>query len=271
MGKPSIFSRNYEEQMRRRRINIILILLIVIFASFFYIQYKLDKKGIKLINFKINTNKKTEQPIKSTQSEKKENKNTNSQTQQNNKEQLKQVTKEYVYTSPTQKNFKIKYMEENNQKKFIGVEVEGLIVDFDISLDGKKIVFDDKENQSIILYNIDGSNQDITIQKYVTRTSGFVFDKQKILLQKKDFIWSIKPHFTSDDKVVFLTRIPYYGTKRGLFLWYSNYNGINFSNLGELAINPDDIRYEGFDEKGALLINSSGKVYRLEKGSFRIK
>lgn len=271
MGKPSIFSRNYEEQMRRRRINIILIVLIIVFASFFYLQYKLDKKGIKLINFKINLNKKSEQPIKSTKKEKVEEKNTNTQTQQNNNEQKKQETKEYVYTSPTQKIFKIKYKDESGQKQFIGVEVEDLQVDFDISKDRTKIVFDDKENQNIIVYNIDGSNQDITIRKYVTRTSGFVFNKQKILSQKKDFIWSIKPHFTMDDKIVFLTRIPYYGSKRGLFLWYTNYNGTNFVNLGELAMTTEDIKYEGFDENGALLINSEGKVYRLEKGSFRLK
>lgn len=271
MGKPSIFSRNYEEQMRRRRINIILIVLIIVFASFFYLQYKLDKKGIKLINIKINSNKKIEQPIKNTQNQNREDKSANTQTQQNNNDKPKIETKEYVYTSPTQKIFKIKFNDENNQKKFVGVEAEGLQVDFDISQDGTKIVFDDKENQNIIVYNIDGSKQDVTIQKYVTRTSGFVFEKQKILSHKKDFIWSIKPHFTSDDKIVFLTRIPYYGSKRGLFLWYSNYNGMNFVNLGELAMTPEDIKYEGFDEKGALLINSQGKVYKLEKGSFRIK
>jgi len=272
LGRPSIFSRNYEEQMRRRRINITLIILILISAGFFYTKYHLNKRGITF-NFKqkISFFNKIKTPTKQKQEINEGIKNnTNDKIPENkqgkNKEQL---FKEYVYTSNTQRQFKVIYKEENGNKTFIEVKADGIDIDFDISKDKKSIVFDDKENQSIIVCDENGNFQDITLK--TLKVKEFVFVKDKVIKGNKEYIWAQKPHFTSDDRIVFLTRLPYYATKRGIFIWYADYNGINAKRIAELSYDINSIKFDGYDEKGGLRIISDEKVYILEVGSYRLR
>ncbi|WDC84486.1 hypothetical protein PL321_01480 [Caloramator sp. mosi_1] len=120
-------------------------------------------------------------------------------------------------------------------------------MDYDILKDGTKVVFDDKENQNIIVYSIDGTYQDITLK--TLKTSKYVFEKERILQRHKDYIWAERPHFTSDGKVVFLTKLPYNLTKRGIFIWFADYNGSGLVRIGELSYDINKIKYDGFDEK----------------------
>lgn len=271
MGRPSIFSRNYEEQMRRRRINITLIILILISAGFFYTKYHLNKRGITFnIKEKISFLNKIKVPKKQKEETNKEEKNNNNiNVPTNNENKKKEVLKEYIYTSDTQKKFRVVYKEENSNKVFIEVKTEGLAVDYDISTDGKKIVFDDKENQSIIVCDENGNFQDITIKSL--KVTNYVFVKDKVIQRNKEYIWAQKPHFTSDDRIVFLTRLPYYATKRGIFIWYADYNGKGAKRIAELSNDINNIKYDGYDEKGALRIISDEKVYILEKGNNKLR
>ncbi|MCX7694145.1 MAG: hypothetical protein N2Z71_00280 [Caloramator sp.] len=270
MGRPSIFSRNYEEQMRRRRLNIILIILIIVSAAFFYTKYQLNKRGINInIADKLSFLKKEQKDIKQDVNINKENKKEEIKDAPKEENKAVETLKEYIYTSNTNKQFKVIYKEENGVKKFIEVKADGINVDFDILKDGTKVVFDDKENQNIIVYSLDGTYEDITLK--TLKTSKYVFEKQKILQRHKDYIWAEKPHFTADGKVVFLTRLPYNLTKRGIFLWYASYNNTKLARLGELSYDIEKIRYDGFDENEGLRIISDDKTFILEKGKFKLK
>ncbi|MBZ4663081.1 MAG: hypothetical protein JG776_763 [Caloramator sp.] len=270
MGRPSIFSKNYEEQMRRRRINITLIILIIIFAAFFYTKYQLNKRGINInIADKFSFLKKQEKDIKQDVNINRENKKEEIKDTPKQENKVDETLKEYIYTSNSQRQFKVVYKDENGVKKFVEVKSEGFNVDFDILKDGTKVVFDDKENQNIIVYSIDGTYEDITLK--TLKTSKYTFEKDKVLQRQKDYIWAEKPHFTSDGKVVFLTKLPYNLTKRGIFIWYANYNGTRLVRLGELSYDINNIKYDGFDENEGLRIISDGKIFVLEKGKYKLK
>lgn len=275
MAKPSIFSSNYKQEMRRRRINITLLVLIVVLSGFFFIRYQFNKRGIDILNFKFEfkTNKQNQEYKKDKDIENIQNAKQEKVQKAEAKSEYENIIDydEYIYTSNTNRQFTIRYKEENGQRTFIDVISDGIEVDFDVSKDGKKIVFDDKENQNIIVFDIDGKEQDITIPLYKSKKSGVVLEKKEILGYNKDYIWAVKPHFTQDDKIVFLSRLPYNAQKRGIFLWYASYNGMDFKMIQELSFDINSIKYDGFDENGGLKIISDGKVYTLERGSFRLK
>ncbi|MEF9935634.1 MAG: hypothetical protein RR898_10295 [Clostridium sp.] len=259
MAKPSIFSRDYEQKMKRRKINIILFILLLVCMAFFGGLYYLKKNNISIMpdfisNIGSSLNNKEEKP-------KKEDK-----VESNVKEPVASVLV-YEYKAKDSTTLNIEYSKSEGKNEFKGIKglVEG--VDFSISKDKQKIVFVDKGDQSLILYNIDGTLRDITKESVSYKTGKKL--TRSILETKKDFIWNAMPQFTADGSIVYLSDMPNQRPGAGLTIWRVSPESPD-KHTKTLKV-PGDIaslKFEGFDEKGILKLNTvEGYLYISENGT----
>lgn len=264
MGKPSIFSSKYEQQMKRRRINIILIILILVSAVFFAGKYYLNKNDINIKLFKRN------EPVKQQVKEKTLNNNTdttkNTPTQKKDNTQNEQLFS-YEYKS-SKSLIKIEYAIKGNEKQF--VKLTGSSTSYDISLDKKYIVFDDAALNDIILADINGNFKNITKQFYKSYSTGQVYQKDAVLKVNPNYIWSLKPHFTNDNRIVYISQLPYFKRQGEFYLWSANLDGSNHRKIGLIGNDFNSIVYDGYDSEGNLRIKSSNNLCYLKKGAYFI-
>ncbi|MEG2893436.1 MAG: hypothetical protein RR840_08775 [Clostridium sp.] len=258
MAKPSIFSRDYEQKMKRRKINLILFLILLVCMAFFGGLYYLKKNNISLIP-KFITNmgsavKKEEKPKKE-------------EIPTSNKQENNVAVNQYEYKAKDLSTLGIEYTTISDKKEFKGIKglVEG--EDFSISNDKQKIVFVDKTDQSLILYNIDGTSKDIT-KENVTYKSGNKLNRS-ILETKKDFVWNAKPQFTSDGSIVYLSDMPNQKPGAGFTIWrVSPSSSEKHTKTLKVPGDITSLKFEGFDEKGRLKLNTvDGYIYISENGT----
>jgi hypothetical protein len=269
MGKPSIFSHDYDQRMKRRRINIILFILVIISASFFGAQYYLKEKNITLIEVKwpenifknkSDENKKdniTEQPPAV-----KEN------TQQAAPQQQNNVIQNYDYKALNGAVYKIEYTLTNGSKQIITLKENSGSVFYNISSDKSKIVFEDKASGHIILGDTEGKFIKISKDIYTTKSTGKVLTKEAILKANEWFIWSVKPCFTMDNKIVYISHLPYIKYNGELYVWMANIDGSGHRKIGALGKDLNSISYNGYDSGGNLIIKDGSKLYYINKGSY---
>ena len=267
MAKPSIFSRNYEQQMRRRRTNIILVVLIIICASYFGLRYYMDKNGITLFdikNIKQNSNvtptPKTNKPsgITPTPSA---GPNTAADT----------GNQHYEYALSDGRKCIVEYNTTGAAQGFTGIKVDGDDVSYSISGDKKYIVLEDVKSQNIVVGDLSGSFRIISSSSYKSKSTGVVINKAEILKSRPDYSWARKPHFTSDNRIVYISDLPYLKSQGGLYLWIISVNGGLSKMAGQLpATDISKISYGSYDSTGRLQIIANGSSYYLAPGSYKL-
>lgn len=256
MPRPSMFSRNYEKLMRRRRINITLIILIIISALFFGIRYYVQNSNTAFFD---DIFKKTEVGQKDTAP-----KTTPEPTAEPTvtpTEQPVQVNT-YEYTSSNGDVYKVSYETTGEGIAFTGIDSSYSDLGYDISQDKQYIVFEDRAQGDIMLMSADGKTTKINPSTYKSKSSGVVIRKEDMLAKIQNYVWSAKPHFTSDNKIVFLTDIPYTYDDGKLYMWTLSISGQLGSIIGEFE--TDDkaaVTYEGYREDGSLIISFNNKTY----------
>lgn len=279
MGKPSIFSKDYDKMMKRRKVNITLFILILIFAGFFGVRYYLNENNINIVlkmpwhNTKLKD--KSAEEKDADKEKKKDVSPPKSDSDEGTTVQPTQPadnieTKYYEYTNTSGKLIKIQYNESSLGNEIIGIQSEGEEVFSDISIDKKKIVFEDKNNGSIILTDSSGLSKKISPDSYKSKSAGVVIKRDTVLKNNPSYVWAAKPHFTSDGGVVFITQLPYLkGTD--LYLWYIRPEGssrmiekLNSSDMNKIA-------YDGYGENGELKVNVDGAMYYFVPGEFSLK
>lgn len=227
MGKPSIFSKDYEKKMKRRRLKIIGIVcaILIIFLGIFY-QVKLKDMDFNQIVYNLQAwvnsgNTTGENEIKS-------------EPQADNQEVAKEKATEKVSESKEEKvsfsllnNEQVDFQvnDDNGNKKF--KSIIGEKYQYDISPNGKEAVIVDK-NQNMFLLNVDGNVKNITKEQYVSKR-GEKYPKN-VMIQKekdngKDYIWGMNPKFIDDNTIVYKSNLPYFGSAaQNQYLWILNLN-----------------------------------------------
>jgi hypothetical protein len=279
MKRPSIFSSTYKEDMRRRRINIFLIILIIISASYFGARYYIEKNNIKFLeNIKIakffQFRKSGNEPVKEAP------KDGNEGTEQNKPEEQPkdQIPTEnppkeeiqsafYDYSTSNGSIVKIEYVTTDSGKEIKGLKDDTTGAAYDISIDKQSIVFEDKAAQEIILCDINGNFKNITLKKYVSKTTGSTLDKEYTIKNKTWYVWSQRPHFTMDGRVVYISHLPYARGGENLYLWVVNTDGTGHKKVGDLSANMGGISYEGYTEDGRLKIKDGETLYYFAQGA----
>jgi hypothetical protein len=269
MAKPSIFSRNYEQQMKRRRINMILFILIIICASYFGAKYYMDKRGIVLFKSKP---KVTDQ----------KNNNENSKVTITPTKAAEQGSSQNVSVTPTPgeyfeyklsdgKSCRAEYNKAAGNLQFTGLNTDGGDVFFDISADKSYIVFEDIKGGNIILCNSSGTFKVINPAVYKSKSTGKVIDKVETMKAKPEYNWARKPHFTTDNKVIYISDLPYLKSQGNLYIWTLTFDGGLNKMSGQLPTTDiSKVSYGSFDTTGRLPIVVNGTAFYLAPGSYTL-
>lgn len=311
MGRPSIFSKDYEKIMRkrRRRFTIITIILVCIVgvAGFKAVNY--DYSGLKERLQKwvnepsgIDNNDDSQVADNVGEEQQPEEPADNSLLEEPKVEEEKDVYIDVDFNG-TKISFKIEEVakeesaqdnsivpnnteeadnitnseEDKNQvangneaanvgteKKITAVKEVPAGFEVQISSTGKKaLVTDDSQN----LYIIDpaGTVNNITLAQYVA-PDGEIFEKEDVRNTYQGYLWSVSPKFISDDKIAYISNIPYFGsdlkkyisvveinTNSHIILWGSKATEITFGDMQEKGL---EIKIDG----NSCFINENGDI-----------
>lgn len=267
MGKPSIFSSNYKQQLKRRKINILLIILIIISASYFGIKFYMNKNNIKISIFEKKKSSQSAAPkTNSNKSAAKTNVNTKANT--NNSSSAQKSS--YEYKMQDGKVLKLEYAASGSQKEFVDLVDESGTASYDISSDKQFVVFDDRQSNDIILCDINGNFKKVTDPDYTSKSTGNTYKKDEILKYNTSYIWAAKPHFTNDKRIVYVSSLPYFKKAGQLYLWVMSIDGTGNRKVGQLNDNLSAIQYLGYDSEGNLRITVDGTAYYLKNGQYNL-
>ena len=262
MGKPSIFSKEYEKKMKKRRRDIIIISLAIVLGISVLIvkvvcnpiDYKNVKKNIQAWIDSDTTNNEEQKEVKQNQKE------------INNKEVIKEEPQknsekaiDIVLVSGNVA--KAIYVDDNNGGKiFKNLTATDSGVSFNISPSGKQMIVTDT-NSVITLYNVEGISKIISKDQYVS-TNGGVFTKEAAMQTKPQYLWNFNPKFISEEKIIFVTNRPYFGkTANKEYLWLTDIqtgaDNVFWKLVGE------NIEIGDKEEKG-IKISIDGKNYYMD-------
>lgn len=258
MRKPSIFSRDYERLMKKRRKRIlitsfsififILIIVSLVFKNIFYNNAKY--RGIvDLITSKEN-NEEKDIVIN---------------------ENIEQVQKELedlseIYTIEKNLNgIKVILEIESNSDKITEIYCNTnniyTLVNKDYNL---ALVIDKNQNMSVL--DNCGNVIDVTLEKYISPENE-TFEKDDILNYYEGYLWHSEARFLSENKVIYISNIPYFGYNLKKYLTIVDTKTLEHKTIWETK--ADDIIFDKITNLGLGVIidgnikniNSDGNIY----------
>lgn len=260
MGKPSIFSREYEKRMKKRRRNVIIIsstIILVISA----LIIKIVCNPIDYTNIKKNmqawidsdTTNVSEQTVK-----------TKEETidKEPVKEEVKKPLEESIDIKLVSGNIaKAIYANDNNGGKvFKTLNSTDSGVSYNISPSGKQMIVTDT-NSVITLYNVDGTTKVVSKDQYIS-SGGGVFTKEATMQSNPQYLWNANPKFISEDKIIFVSNRPYFGNAvLKQYLWMTDIKTDSDKVFWESAGASIDI---GEKEEKGMKITVDGNIYYMD-------
>lgn len=275
MGKPSIFSNDYGQRMRKKKkmtiINIILLILIIISAAYFGRNYYMEKSGIDLGSIFKSFTKGIENKQNVSDKNNKPKPNTDTSNPINNgPEQNNDVTNSYFeYKASDSKIYKLEYTETSGKKEFTGVKSEAGDVQFDVSSDGKKVLFCSLSGD-VVIGDDQGVIKKINSDSYRSKSAGITIEKKTTMQHYPEYVWAAKPHFTSDNRVVYISYLPYLKGANTFYMWILSIDGASQKMAGKLTNDISSISYDGFSSDGALRIKVNDNVLYLPAGGYSL-
>ncbi|MBK1813573.1 hypothetical protein JHL18_23425 [Clostridium sp. YIM B02505] len=228
MGKPSIFSKEYERKMKRRKrlVSTLLLVVIVIGVLAFAatkINFKNDIKNKvssiftnKTNKDKTSTNNDKEAATKPKDDSNKDNNkqsdsNTSKDTAKNNNEEKKQDEDKYIeVTLASGTVSKVFYDEIEGTKKYKYLDPIDGGVTFDISPSQNAMLINEVNTQQMKVIGSDGQQKEITKASYVTK-DGRTFSRESIMKQYPGYLWSVNAKFIDDKHVAYVSQLPWFG------------------------------------------------------------
>lgn len=254
VGKPSIFSKDYQKKMRRRKIRIALSVIVVIVIA---------AAGVAAFKGQLTWN--TKKPIKEV-TQKNENKTedkTEDKTENKGDQQPVAVKEEGIELKLSDGTvLKAMYQEEGSKKVFKYLAPKERDIYYNINPSGNKMVVYDKEVQNIILVDTNGTITDITNQSY-TSTSGAVITKKDVLSRNSSYIWCDSPKFVDDLKVVYISQLPWLN-KTTKYLWMVDVE--TKQNTYVQSISGESIKFGDLEGKGLKVILENNILYLMANG-----
>lgn len=267
MGKPSIFSREYERKMKKRKRNIVIVSLVIIILIA-VVAFKFTYNQINFSNIKQNIQEWIDSDTGEQGNSNIANENIENQVPKEEPKEEKPIEieeKSIDITLASNKIAKAIYVEENDgKKKFTTLKDSDTGVTFDISGSGNQMIVTDT-NSVITLYNVDGTNKVLSKDQYVS-SRGDVFTKDSILQNQPEYLWNANPKFLGENKIVFVSNRPYFGTAATKeYIWITDINNDSDMILWERA--GSKIEIGDRDEKGLKIIIDGNNYYMDENGN----
>ncbi|PJI09475.1 MULTISPECIES: hypothetical protein [Clostridium] len=262
MAKPSIFSSDYEKQLRRRKRgrNIIIFLVVcIIILVLFNIYDKANLQDIKLPKINAsNSSSKISNKKKGTSVAVKENKKVSSK---NKKGEVKD--KSLSVNLPDGKPVDLVYSETGNTRTMKSVDLKGLNAEYNISPGNKNVIIYEKDNQNMFFIDSNGNAQDITYKTY-TSGGGTSFNKDNVLSSNAGYVWCASPRFVDDNTIVYVSQLPWFDNRQSKYVWKFNITDKSYVNTN---LTGNDIKINSVTDKGIQIVIDGNTTYMKADGS----
>ncbi|MEW9094985.1 MAG: hypothetical protein AB2417_07860 [Clostridiaceae bacterium] len=255
MGKPSIFSKDYEEKMKKRRIRIIGIFLAILFivvGAWFY--RRVDIKNI-LSKDKANTEKNIENNKKTLTTDNTE-KNKESKGNKENKEEIKKE-EGYDFKLSSGENVKVIYEIDDKDKKFKYIHPLDSKIIYDISPSGKLMTIYDSKVQRVYYMNIEGKVEDISNSRYTSTNGEFSITREEQLKVNPDYVWCASPKFIDENNIAYVSQLPWFNRNKQ-YIWIVNLQ--NNTHRYVQNVEGNDIKLDRLNEEGLGIIVDGEKA-----------
>lgn len=281
MRKPSIFSRDYEKEVKKRRMRIFLLAIVPLIGLTIFLITDFDvlmnkgismKKGIN--NILLNKSKEDAKDIENkTSKEKKEElveKNESAEKPKDSKvessEKLVADNEIFVVLLSDGQEISITYNLSAGEKNIESVS-DTKNISYDISPSKKALVIQSKINQDMIYVDESKVSKDIT-KKTHKSSKGKVFPKQDKLKENPNYIWSVRPKFIDEDRIVYVSELPWMNAAAAQYIWK-----VNLKDNVHTQVKPTkgkSITFKNITAKGletiidgnAFYVTSTGKVVK---------
>lgn len=262
MGKPSIFSRDYERKMRKRRRRIASISIIIsLIVGVLLLKLVYNNINGEAIRNRVQAWIDSDRPE-------------NNLSQANSNEEIEAVTPEKepeeelkIMELKVNDNsvIKVEYEQVEGKDVFKEVKENPNNIYYDIN-PGKNIILTIDEKQNMKIFNIDKKEAVVNKDKYVSPT-GEAFIKDNVLATYKDYIWNGSAKFINDTTIAYVSNMPYFGYGLNQYIWILNLDDNSHNTIW--ASKATDIKLNAIKEKGleiildgnAKYINQNGEIF----------
>jgi hypothetical protein len=255
--KPSIFSRDYEKQMKKRRRRIVLISILgVFFIGFLFMRIAMSSINMDSLKNRVQNWIDEDKVIS-------EEDTTN--IEENNSEEDTTDIEEEAPKEPESKTMdlvvkdgvvlKAEYEEVDGVVKFKGIKDAPSNIYYTLNPD-KTLVLTIDENQDMKVFNVDTKEANITKDSY-TAPNGEVFNKTSILETYNGYLWNVEAKFIDNTKVAYISNVPYFGYDLNKYIWVVDLNNSSHTTLWNSK--GKEIKFGDIKEKG-LEVNIDGNV-----------
>jgi len=263
MKRPSMFSKNYEKEIKKRRKIILLLIIIPIigisimlktgFSMKNCINNVLSNKSKENIKDKeAQVQKKSVEVVKpKTSSEKSKTVKTDSAT----KAKVDAEKTTFIVLLSDGQKISVEYNVQASVKNIKGV-LNSKDISYDISPSKKAIVIQSTKNQDLLYFDVNNISKDIT-KKTHTSSKSQIFPKENKLKNSPNYIWSITPKFIDEDNIAYVSELPWMNEKAVLYLWK-----VNLKSNTHMQVKPASgkkITFKNITTKG-LETNIDGNV-----------
>ena len=274
MKKPSMFSKDYEKEVKKRRKTILLLIIVPIIGLSIFLATDFDfllskpkintkDKGNKVAE----TQKKSEEAIKQ-QSDSEKSKAADASAKAKADAALKTQAAEkneiFIASFSDGQKVSVEYNVKSGKKNIKGVS-NTKDISYDISPSKKAIVVQSTKNQDMLYIDVNKITKDITKKEY-TSSKGEVFPKVNKLKEKPTYIWSITPKFIDEDNIAYVSELPWMKEKEVQYTWKVNLK--NNEHTQVMSASGKQVTFKNITAKGletiidgqVVYVNSSGEV-----------
>ncbi|WP_090039532.1 hypothetical protein [Clostridium frigidicarnis] len=246
MGKPSMFSKDYEKKMKRRRtrnitLSIICLVVIIFGVSFFFLggSYKYSSDYLTSLFKKDNETQK--ENIK--EEPKEDNKQEKTPIEEPKEQEENSLSMDLDIGNG--KLVKANFDETDQGKIFKSIDTNGNKVSFDIDSKGMYSVLLDEDNQNLYLSDTNGTLTDISLDTY-NASSGTQFSKENVLRENPTYIWNESPRFLNENTLVYVSQLPWFN-KSDKYIWTIDLNNKNHQCLN---VQGQKVDFGNLSDKG---------------------
>lgn len=256
MGKPSIFSREYEKRMKRRRIKITIIICLLLAGALYA-----SKDSIKNIVYS-NMQKNTAEDNK----------------QEENKQSTPAASEEDVEKLPEDKveeksydialndiNVKVIYESKDGTNKLKYISTDNTSISFNINPSSTGMVIFNGTSQGIWFVDADGKVEDISDMSYKS------YKRDTILKKRPEYVWCTLPKFIDDENIAYFSQLPYIGKSSKKYLWVMNVKNKN-KHISKTSIRGNNLQFGDIESKGleVILDDGSSRFISVNNGSVSV-
>lgn len=263
MARPSIFSNQYDRQVRKRKKRKKIIVFLACCLGIYVVVKIYLGVNFNGVSFK-NIAAKLQQEQKKKEADSKKTSKVVSKGASSVKSN-KSVSKDQVVNVKLAdgKQVLVTYSVNGNVKKVKSVNLNGVDGEYDISPSSQNLLIYEKTGQNTYYVDSNGNVSDITYKTY-TSTSGKAFSKDNIIQSNPNYIWCDSPKFLDDNTIIFISQLPWFDNRTDKYIWRATLNDKAYANTN---IHGKDVKINNMTDKGIQIVTDGTTQYMKADGT----